>query len=339
MDLDNRKRLILQAVIDSYIRTGEPVGSKFLSHLDFLKVSSATIRNEMSELERMGYLTKPHTSAGRIPSNDGYRYYVRTSTDSYRLTDEEIEQLMLPNDCAGLYQTVHAVASRLAEFLGFTVFAVSPSCSGGVYTFEVLPAGKHVCAVLAISSGGGVKTAFAKTEKEICMEDARKFASILNEILSKFPIEQIGNVRMMLLSGEVARECPNCVGLLDAVKQLVEQLKSYELMVCGSENLFSYPEFSGIEAAKSYIHLLSAQERILEALLSSGGKSDNPDIKIGDENPVFRNSHASMISIGSDSKIPVVLGVMGPTRMNYARTVAGCRFLINTLKNIIDEEY
>ena len=103
MDLDNRKRLILQAVIDSYIRTGEPVGSKFLSHLDFLKVSSATIRNEMSELERMGYLTKPHTSAGRIPSNDGYRYYVRTSMDSYRLTDEEIEQLIVPDgSCRGI---------------------------------------------------------------------------------------------------------------------------------------------------------------------------------------------------------------------------------------------
>ena len=339
MSLDDRKKIILSAVIEAYIRTGEPVGSKVLSSLDCLHVSSATIRNEMSELEKMGYLSKPHTSAGRIPSNEGYRYYVQTSLNPYKLTQKERELLSaLSNSCGGLFQTVNTAASILADFLGFTVFAVAPTCSGGVYTFEVLPVGKHSCAVLAVGSGGSVKTAFARTEEAISTDQARVFATVLNKTLSSFPIEQIGNVRLMLLASETARACPVCSCLLSAVDTLVEQLKSYELTVCGGENLLSYPEFSSIEVAKEYIAILSRQEQILDELLS-GSQAGQLTIRIGDENRVFRNPYASMMSMISDSKIPVVLGVMGPTRMNYAKTAAGFLYMMDRLKNLIDEEY
>lgn len=339
MDLDDRKKIILGAVIDAYIRTGEPVGSKALSGLDCLNVSSATIRNEMSELEKMGYLRKPHTSAGRVPSNSGYKYYVQTSLNPYRLTSADKALLgHLPRDGSGLYQTVNAAAERLAQFLGLAVFAVAPSCSSGVFTFEVLPVGKRSYAVLAVSSAGNVKTVFARAEGDVGAVQARKFAAVLNKILSGFPVEQIGRVRLILLANETARVCPECGCLLDAVTQLIGQLKSYELTVCGGENLLSYPEFSSIEMAREYISLLSRHERIMDALLADS-QAGQLNIRIGDENHIFQNPYASMISMLSDAKIPVAIGVMGPTRMNYAKTATGFLYLMNQLKNLINEEY
>lgn len=339
MNLDTRKKIILSAVIDAYIRTGEPVGSKVLSELNSLNVSSATIRNEMSELEKMGYLHKPHTSAGRIPSNEGYRYYVQTSLNPYKLTAADKSLLgQLPRDCAGLHQTVNSAADRLAQFLGLAVFAVAPSCSSGVFTFEVLPVGKRSYAVLAISAVGNVKTVFARSDGEVSPAQARKFAAVLNEILSGFPVEQIGRVRLILLANETARVCPECSCLLNAVTQLIEQLKSYELTVCGGENLLSYPEFSNIGAAREYIALLSKHERIMDVLLTDS-QAGQLTIRIGDENHVFQNSYASMISMLSDAKIPVAIGVMGPTRMNYAKAAAGFLYLMNQLKTLINEEY
>ena len=338
MELDSRKNFILTAVVRTYIRTGEPVGSKSLLENESLNVSSATIRNEMSDLERMGYLCKPHASAGRVPSNEGYRWYVEHALGQYSLTPDEQKELELSHQLCGLLSTVREACSRLADFTECTTFAVTPTCHDGIFTFEVLPSGKRTLAILAVGAGGSVKTGFAKTEEDVGETKAKEIADVLNSVLSKFPVAQIGKVRMMLLESEMRKRCPGFDEVTRTVRQLVEEIQSYELTIGGSSNLLSYPEFSDISTARRFIDALGEREQITEAILD--GHEENPfKIRIGNENRIFDNSEASLITIDCDAKIPLVFGVIGPKRMDYARMEAGCRFLTQMLKDMINEEY
>lgn len=338
MNLDPRKQLILSTIVSAYIETGEPVGSKTLLGRENLGVSPATVRNEMSELERLGYLKKTHTSSGRVPSNAGYRFYVGTLTP-YSLTAPERDALNSPFETSASLEELLASATRnLASFSGCTVFGVTPNCPDGIYQFEVLPAGKRILAIMVIASGGSVKNYFYRAENDVTSDDARVLTGILNATFSGFPIDRIGAVRTMLLEHEIRTHCPEHVGIVDTVKKILAGVRDYELHIGGTENLLSYPEFSDIETARGFIGMLSTREHILEALLANR-PTDEIEIRIGAENGLFNSPHASLITLFCDNKFPVVLGLMGPTRMDYARTIAGCNHILHRLKAFIEQEY
>ncbi len=338
MELDPRKRLILSAIVSAYIETGEPVGSKTLLVRENLGVSPATVRNEMSELERLGYLKKTHTSSGRIPSNSGYRYYVGTLTP-YRLTAKERAILNDPFETgASLEEVLEASTRHLAAFSGCTVFGVSPNCPDGIYQFEVLPAGKRILAIMVIASGGSVKNYFYRAAEDVTAEDASALTKIINSVFAGFPIDRIGTVRMILLEHEIKTHCPKHIGIVETVKKILAGVRDYELHIGGTENLLSYPEFADIETARGFIGMLSTREQILDALLANR-PTDEIEIRIGAENGLFNSPHASLITLFCDKKVPVMLGLMGPTRMDYARTIAGCNHILAHLKTFIEREY
>lgn len=338
MELDARKRLILSAIVSAYIETGEPVGSKTLLVRENLGVSPATVRNEMSELERLGYLKKTHTSSGRVPSNFGYRFYVSTLTP-YHLTQKERATLDSPFETsASLEELLEASTRHLAEFSGCTVFGVSPNCPDGIYQFEILPAGKRILAIMVIASGGSVKNYFYRAREDVTAEDASVLTKIMNSVFAGFPIDRIGSVRIMLLEHEIKTHCPKHLEIVDTVKKILAGVRDYELHIGGTENLLSYPEFSDIETARGFIGMLSTREQILEALLANR-PTDEIEIRIGAENGLFNSPHASLITLFSDKKFPVMLGLMGPTRMDYARTIAGCNHILTHLKTFIEREY
>ncbi|MDF2685878.1 MAG: hrcA, partial [Clostridia bacterium] len=264
LDLDERKCKILRAVVHAYIETGEPVGSKTLLYREDLNISSATVRNEMSELEQMGYLCKPHISAGRIPSNEGYKFYVSTSLDGYVLTNLDISILNPAfESCGSIFDTVNETTNCIAQFSGCTVFAVSPAGSVGIFTFEVMPAGKKILAIMAIGPGNTVKSCFAKFESDVTGNDGIQLAKILNAVLSGFPVDQIGNVRIIMLENEIKTHCIHLIGALSSIKKLIDQLKSYDLHISGTSNLLSYPEFANIEVAREFMNILSRHEQIV----------------------------------------------------------------------------
>lgn len=338
MALDARKQFILSSIVSAYIETGEPVGSKTLLTRERLNVSPATVRNDMSELERLGYLQKTHTSSGRIPSNSGYRYYVQTLTP-YRLKQKELEALNSAFESAvSLEELLEASTRRLAAFSGCTVFGISPHCPDGIYQFEVLPAGKKILAIMVIASGGAVKNYFYRAKEPVSPEDAVTLTKIINTVFSGFPIDRIGEVRLMLLEHEIRKSCPKHLGIMDTVRKILSGVRDYELHIGGTENLLSHPEFSDIETARGFIEMISAREHILEAMLANR-PTDEIEIRIGSENGIFNSPHASLITLFCDKKFPVMLGLMGPTRMDYARTIAGCNYFMKHLKNFIDREY
>lgn len=339
MELDERKRVILKTVINAYIRTGEPVGSKALAGMEDLHVSSATIRNEMSDLEKLGYLMKPHTSAGRVPSGEGYRYYVMNALHAYHLTQRDIDRLISDARLAGIRNAVEDSAKRLADFSECAVFAVNPVCTGGAYSFGLMPVGKNTVALLAISGVGSVKTGFIRTETEFDQKTLQGIASVLNTVLSGVSLEQINRSRLELLKKAIEENFSDSSEIASAAAKLLEELKSYELTVCGGTNPLSYPEFSEIDVAKKYINMLSKKQEIMKTLLDVPSKESDFSVMIGEENPFFPYQDAGLVRVGCDSKIPVVFGIMGPARMNYARLKAGCSYIVSQLKHKINEEY
>jgi len=336
MELDKRKKQILRAVIEEYINTGEPVGSKAVLNASELSVSPATVRNDMSELERLGLLTKPHTSAGRVPSEDAYRYYVDSELGSYALTDIDIEYLM-PKTNEGLYGTVRELTMKLADFSGCTVFAVSPSSVGGVYTFETVVTGKKTVAILAVSTHGGAKTVFSTVDSEITKEDAEALSRILNEELSGFPVERITEIRYTVIKQRLMKVAPKMVSTADAVKRLIEMLNSYELEISGSENLLAYPEFSDGHTAREYLSLLSKKDALAKTITESGS-GNGVTVRIGAMSGI-NLPNSSVVSARCGEKIPVILSVIGPTRMNYAKLTAGLDFATKILESFIEEEF
>lgn len=338
--LDARKKKVLESVIDTYLATGEPVGSKTLLDRFDLNVSSATIRSEMLELEKMGFLCKPHTSAGRIPSSDGLKYYVRNSSDTYSLTDSDLQNLIPAfKSCVGLIESIRATAGKLAEFSGCTVFTASPVYGNGMFTFEVMPAGKRTLGIMAVSSSGTVKSVFTKVDHDVTAEDANKLASILNSVFAGFPVNQIGSVRIMLFRDEVEKAAPSYQCVILPVTELVEQIKSYELFISGSEKVLSYPEFSNVQAAQEYIEMLNRRDDILDELLETDPDSDVV-VRIGSESRLLKTVDASVVSVsGARYEIPIVIGVLGPSRMNYSRIIAGCKHAALMLEEHMKEEY
>lgn len=337
MDLDERKRKILSAIVSAYIETGEPVGSKTLIDRENLTVSSATVRNEMSELERLGYLKKTHTSSGRVPSNLGYRYYVNT-LQPYALTETERSDLGEGFEtCAGLNDLLELATRHLAHFSGCTVFGVSPHSPDGTCRFEVVPAGRKTMAVMVIT-GGTVKSYFCRSEHEITSRDAERLSEILNSLLAGIPSEQIGNLRLILLERAVRDACPDHLCIVPTVKKILGEAKDFDLHIGGTENLLNYPEFADIDTARDFVGMLASRKDILSALLAAR-PTDPIEIRIGADNGLFQSPHASLITLFSNEKFPVLLGLMGPIRMNYARTIAGCNHFLLRLNDYLGREY
>ena len=338
MVLDERKNKILNMVISEYISTGEPVGSKALIEKSDLNVSSATIRSEMLELEKMGLLCKPHTSAGRIPSQEGLRQFAKESINRYSLNEEDLK-ILVPavKASVGLIEAIKDASVRLAEFSGCTVFTASPLYEDGCFTFEVMPAGRKTIAIIAVSASGTVKSVFTKVDKDISGEDAHKLTEILNSVFAGFPLNEINGVRVMLLKDEMSKLCPEYSCVIVPVVDLVKSIQSYELCISGGSNLLSYPEFSNIEAAREYIQLLDRREDILDELLQT--TDDEIDIRIGEDAHLIKSTPTGIISAKINHKIPIIVGVLGPARMNYSKIIAGCKHVILQLRERTDEEF
>ena len=258
---------------------------------------------------------------------------------AYHLTQRDIDRLISDARLAGLRNAVEDSAKRLADFSECAVFAVNPVCTGGAYSFGLMPVGKNTVALLAISGVGSVKTGFIRTETEFDQKTLQGIASVLNTVLSGVSLEQINRSRLELLKKAIEENFSDSSEIASAAAKLLEELKSYELTVCGGTNPLSYPEFSEIDVAKKYINMLSKKQEIMKTLLDVPSKESDFSVMIGEENPFFPYQDAGLVRVGCDSKIPVVFGIMGPARMNYARLKAGCSYIVSQLKHKINEEY
>ncbi len=338
MEMTPRKEKILAAVVESFIRTGEPVGSKTLmGELDF-RVSSATIRNEMADLVEMGYLEQPHTSAGRVPSTLGYRYYIDKLMNKLEMNKDESESIEKSvasgrGDPEQLLEKAGEVIARLTNCAAITTLPTGEQAC--VRRAEFVPVSNRTAMVVLLTSAGTLKSKACRGDMPITQQTVERFYSVCAAHFIGKPLEEIGTVMLQTLVaslGEYALEMsPYFVALADLAS---EALKS-DVLLEGQSNLFNHRELSG--SVVDIMELLRKGEPLSK--LISAGEKDGLNVKIGTENEYKQLSNSSVIISRYDvnGSRSGAVGIIGPTRLNYAKLIPYMQFISGVVGKILSE--
>ncbi len=327
--LDERKTKILKAIIKTYLETGEPVGSRTISKYTDLHLSSATIRNEMSDLEELGYILQPHTSAGRIPSDKGYRFYV----DSL-IAEKDQELSEMQNFVIGhtekMEQLLRDVAKLLANNTEYATMITAPRYHRNKIKFIQLSrvdAGHILCVI--VLEGNIVKNKMLETEDELADEEMLKLNILLNTSLNGLSIEQINLAVIAALKDQAGSRSALVGDVLDAVAELHEE-EELQIYTSGAKNIFKYPELSNSEKASEFISAFE-EKKLLANMITD--KLEEPgtgiQVYIGDESPIRTVRDCSVVTASYElgEGVTGMIGIIGPKRMDYER-------VLNNLKNL-----
>ena len=335
--LDDRKVTILKAIIKTYLETGEPVGSRTISKYSDLKLSSATIRNEMSDLEEMGYIIQPHTSAGRIPSDKGYRFYV----DQIMLDKEsevtEFKEMMVQK-VDKLELVLKKMAQVLAANTNYATMISGPSYHKTKLKFiQLSKMEKHKLLVVVVVEGNIIKNTMIDIEDNLSDEELLNLNILLNSSLNGLTIEEINLDVISKLKGDAGIHSQVVDLVLNevavAIKAGEEDLQIY---TSGATNIFKYPELSDGDKASRLIDTLEHKEVLQEfvAEVNSGTEEEaGIQVYIGDESPVQSMKDCSVVTANYDlgGGLRGTIGIIGPKRMDYEKVLGTLRNLMNQL--------
>ena len=340
-ELSERKKQILKAVVEAHIAAGEPVGSKYLVQNQLLTCSSATIRNEMAELEEMGYLEQPHTSAGRVPSELGYRFYVDALLQHYAMTNKEIEEInSLLKIKMGELDKILEVASKVASNItNYTGIAIKPKQSFvKVLKYEIVGIDAHQFAIVMILSTGAIKTKKVKFNFEVDEYSLGRLSVALNTYLTGLSADEITLTSVMNLERSMGDEAHLVNATIKAVYETMNEIDGGELHYSGLNHLLQYPEYSDVNKFGEIINTFEEKDQILD--LVSGGNDNDINVLIGSENSVnvMKDSAIVFKQIKKDGKTIGAIGVVGPRRMDYARVLATLNELSENITDIIEDK-
>ncbi len=340
-ELSPRKKQILKAVVEAHIAAGEPVGSKFLVQSNLLACSSATIRNEMAELEEMGYLEQPHTSAGRVPSELGYRFYVDSLLQHYAMTSNEIEEInSLLKVKMGELDKILEVASKVASNItNYTGIAIKPKQSlVKVLKYELVGIDLHQFAVVMILSTGAIKTKKVKIAIEVDELTLARFSAALNTYLTGLCADEITLTSVMNLERTMGDNFGLVNTTIKAIYETMSEIDGGDLHYSGLDHLLQYPEYSDVNKFGEIINTFEEKEQILN--LVSAVNDNDVNVLIGSENSVnvMKDSAIVFKQIKKDGKTIGAIGVVGPRRMDYARVLATLNELSENITDLIEEK-
>ena len=332
MELDERKITILKAIIKNYMETGEPVGSRTISKYAESRWSSATIRNEMSDLEEMGYIIQPHTSAGRIPSDKGYRFYVDQILEEKENEVTEMKELMFQR-VDRLELVLKQMAKLLAADTNYATMISAPKYHRNKLKFIQLSR-VDCCKLLIVTvvEGNIIKNTMADIHEEISDEELLNLNILLNSSLNGLSIEEIN----LGVISQMKDQAGNHRQVIDLVlNEVAEVIKADEdnlqIYTSGATNIFKYPELSNGEKASQLLGTLEHTE-LLQDLVTD---TDNTDIQvyIGDESPVQTMKDCSVVTANYElgEGIRGTIGIIGPKRMDYEKVLTTLRTLMSQL--------
>ncbi len=322
--LSERKKLILKAVVEAHIEGGEPVGSKYIVQNNLLSCSSATIRNEMAELEALGYLEQPHTSAGRVPSELGYRFYVDSLVEQYANTTRDIAQInhllkVKMSEIDHILETASKLASSLTNYTGI---AIKPKASSVTMSkFELVSIDEFNFAMVMITSGGMVKTKKVKLPLPYTPDGLSKLSELLNSAICGLAADMITLPIIMELENVMADDAFLVNPTVKAIYEVMNELDGGELRYSGINHLLEYPEYADTRHLSGLLGTLEDQNEILD--LVSDLQDDSINVLIGSESPVkvMNNSALVFKPIKKNGKTVGVIGVLGPRRMDYRKVL------------------
>ncbi len=343
--LDNRKQKILNVIISTYLRTGEPVGSRTISKESGLDVSPATIRNEMSDLEEMGYIMQPHTSAGRIPTDKGYRLYV-DGLVSERTNQVATMNSMIIARTNRMEQILKQVVRMLAANTNYTSMISAPSFRRNKIKFIQLSrmADNQLLAVIVIE-GNIVKNHIVTVRSEVDEEHILKLNLMLNTNLNGLTLEDI-NLGIISRMKEEAGEHSEIVSeVLDAVADAIRAESDEEMQIytSGADNIFKYPELADKERAQQLISTIETKDALADFLKYAAEDSRDESgiqVYIGEESPVEFMQDCSVVTATYDlgGGMEGTIGIIGPKRMDYEKVMGNLKTLQTSLSEMFGEK-
>lgn len=335
--LTERKRKILAIIIERFIATGEPVGSKAICADMGNAVSSATIRNDMADLVEAGFLEQPHTSAGRIPSEAGYRYYVDNLMTSYELGLDEQERIKiwLQSFSGEPDKLLEKAGSILAEFTNCVAVSSSPSDTEAfIKRIELVPLSNHTAMIVLLATSGILKSAVVRSDAEINVDIAEIFYNISQTYFTGRIVSDITVTFIQTLVASLGDRVFIMSPFLCAIADLCEAVKTTELHLKGQNNILNHSELS--EDAFILMDFLH-RGTPLENILNSQKKPLN--VSIGSENAYreLKNSTTIFSKYSVGDRDSGSIGIIGPTRLDYARLIPSIKYLANVIGTMLTE--
>ncbi len=354
MELNDRKKQILKSIIDAYIVSGEPVGSKFLTSQGNISLSSATVRNEMSELEEMGYLDKPHTSAGRIPSSSAYRLYVDQLMESYRLTMEELTVIndLMRFKVSELDKIITQAGKVMSDMTGCVTLAFTQEQHDNVISrFDTVQI-DETSFLLVMINGGSAKSEHIKTDYFLNDDALGIIKRILNENLTGISLSEVTMPLIMKMEQQAGHLAPLINPIIRVAFNCFEPDSDGSVKISGLSNLLAYPEFSDVNKLRSIMDVFDKKKSFIRNLLTSPEtaresdeipglvpiEADGLKIFIGDESTSSALSDTSLVFCSLPTgNTESVIGILGPKRMDYKKVVSTLKQLTHSIEKALED--
>ena len=351
MDMSERKLQILQAIIMNYLETAEPVGSRTISRRFPMGISSATIRNEMSDLEELGLIEQPHTSAGRIPSSKGYRLYVDHLMERDQMSQAQANALrgILREKTMQLDSMLREIGNLLAALTKYTAIVTMPQLKKAkLKHIQLIPLDQKSVILVLVTDGNIVRNHVIPLKQPLSREELYRLSDVLNRYLSGLTVSEITLPLIQKMKGEMYIGHDMMESLLNAIHDTMRYADDVDIFTSGAANILNFPEFSNIARARAIMEFFQQKDQMLHVL---GGDSAPEEentaardgklrIRIGSENQIEQLRDCSIItatyhynsqSIGS-------ISVVGPMRMDYDKVISALEYLIHDFPDLFDPE-
>ena len=342
IELDERKVKILNAIIKNYLETGEPVGSRTISKYTDLNLSSATIRNEMSDLEDLGYIVQPHTSAGRIPSDKGYRFYVNNLIAEKDKEVADMHEWMIEKT-EKMESLLKNVAKTLANNTQYATLVSAPSVVSNRLKFVQLSAvDEHQVLSVVVMDGNIVKNKIINVDKPLDNETMLKLNMLLNTNLNGLTVDQINLAVISRLKEQAGIHDEIVEQVLNTVAETITEGDDLQVYTSGATNIFKYPELADSKKASELLDTFEEKQSLIELLNDSSSESENTGIQvyIGDESPISTMKDCSIVTATYElgEGVKGTIGIVGPKRMDYENVVDNIKSLKGQLDKLLKNE-
>ena len=344
MELDERKIKILNSIIQTYLITGEPVGSRTISKYTDLNLSSATIRNEMSDLEDLGYIVQPHTSAGRIPSDKGYRFYVDNLMKEKIAEVDEMKDVLIEK-ADKLDHLLKHVAKLLATNTNYATMISAPQYKRNKLKFiQLSRVEDNQLLVVVMLEGNVIKNRLIEVDERVSEDEVAKLNILINTFLQGLNLQEI-NMELIQRMKVQAEGYGQIIGhIIDAIAVVIQEEDDLEIYTSGTTNLLKYPELGDREKASELLYTMEEKKALSELIVDqedSGEENKNPiQIYIGSESPVSTMKDCSIVTATYELEEGVqgTIGMIGPKRMDYKKVVGNLQTMMNQLDDIFKKK-
>ena len=331
-ELDARKRKILQAIIEEYIETAEPVSSGNLVKNGALRCSSATIRNEMADLENIGFLEQPHTSSGRIPSEKGYRYYVDELLREDDISRKEMELIKqrLETKVNALEDLTKIATTTLSEITHYTTIAIGPNVNNhNIIDIKFVLLGTRVLMAVILTDSGIIRESIIKFDEDITQEQVNDLTVIFKNKLVGKPLEKLNGPIEDFIMSEMKTGINIIQKIINEINKLIDD--SNRVYLEGTNKVVDMPEFKKVDIAKDFLNVLDAKNLVADVL--NTGVANDISVYIGSESDKEELKNFSIVTFNHllEDKDIGTIGIIGPKRMDYSKVISVMKYISKKL--------